>query len=160
VEVKKMKKIGTALAKSKYILKYCNEKEITDCSNKKMQKLLYYTQAWSLALRGKKIFDDDIEAWLHGPVVRQVYDKYKEYGFDPIPSESVKYDESCFTDEDLRFTDSVLEVYCKYDADYLEYRTHVESPWQEGRRNKDKIIALDSMKSYYKEVYDACQSKE
>ncbi len=52
-------------------------------TNKKLQKLLYYAQAWSLVLRDKKLFDDKIEAWIHGPAIRKVYLGYKEFGFNP-----------------------------------------------------------------------------
>ena len=53
-------------------------------TNKKLQKLLYYAQAWSLVLRDKKLFSNKIEAWVHGPAIREVYFEYKKFGFGPI----------------------------------------------------------------------------
>jgi uncharacterized phage-associated protein len=41
-------------------------------SNLKLQKLCYYAQAWSLALRGKPLFPERIEAWAQGPVVPEL----------------------------------------------------------------------------------------
>ena len=52
----------------------------------KLQKLIYYSQAWSLALNGIALFEEDFEAWAHGPVIPEVYQEYKEYGFNALPS--------------------------------------------------------------------------
>ena len=144
----------TALEISKYILQYCKNNKISNCSNKKLQKLLYYVQAWSLAFRDKKLFNDKIEAWLHGPVVSEVYHKYKEFGFDPIMPDMKKFDSKCLSDDDKELIDAVLNGYAKYDAEYLEMRTHIETPWQEARNTKSKVITLDSMKKYYKSVLE------
>lgn len=46
-------------------------------SNMKLQKLLYYAQGFALALLDKPLFDEDFEAWAHGPVLRCIYNKYK-----------------------------------------------------------------------------------
>jgi uncharacterized phage-associated protein len=53
-------------------------------SNLKLQKLLYYAQAWQLALYDEPLFNDRIEAWVHGPVVPSVYRQYKEWAWMPI----------------------------------------------------------------------------
>lgn len=53
----------------------------------KLQKLLYYAQAWSLVFRGKALFYEDIEAWVHGPVIPLVYQRYKHHGYNLIPHE-------------------------------------------------------------------------
>jgi uncharacterized phage-associated protein len=52
----------------------------------KLQKLLYYAQAWSLALNGIALFEDDFEAWAHIPVLPKVYQEYKDYGLNDLPS--------------------------------------------------------------------------
>src|SRR5258708_4115865 len=56
----------------------------------KLQKLVYYAQAWSLALRNKPLFDEDFVAWTHGPVVKSVWRRFKGYGLDAIPAGSTK----------------------------------------------------------------------
>ena len=48
-------------------------------SNLKLQKLLYYAQGCTLALKNAPLFDDPIVAWQHGPVVESIYHKYKSY---------------------------------------------------------------------------------
>lgn len=50
----------------------------------KLQKLLYLAQGFSYAFNDKPLFDDDIEAWVHGPVVPIVYNEYKEYKYNPV----------------------------------------------------------------------------
>src|SRR5689334_14747494 len=53
-------------------------------SNLKLQKLCYYAQAWSLALDGKPLFGERIEAWAHGPAIPALYGRFKKYGFQAI----------------------------------------------------------------------------
>lgn len=69
---------------AKYFI-YISHKEKRPVSNQKLQKLLYYAQAWYLVEYGKKLYEDDIEAWVHGPTIPSVYRKYKKHGSYPIP---------------------------------------------------------------------------
>ena len=145
---------------AKYILKYCQENGVQDCSNKKLQKLMYYIQAWSLAFRNKNLFKAKIEAWLHGPVVREVYHKYKSFGFGPIKENLDSFDKSIFNSDDMDLMNAVLKQYAKFDAGYLEMRTHIERPWIEARNSQDKVITRDMMDSYYKEVLNSNVQKK
>lgn len=43
----------------------------------KLQKLVYYCQAWSLVWDGKPIFEEKIQAWASGPVVRELYNEHR-----------------------------------------------------------------------------------
>jgi uncharacterized phage-associated protein len=56
----------------------------------KLQKLVYYAHAWHLAIKGKELFEDDIEAWPWGPVVRNLYIEFKEFGSKPISGKRAK----------------------------------------------------------------------
>ena len=51
-----------------YILKKCG-----NMSHMKLQKLMYYAQAWSLVWDEEPLFPERIEAWVNGPVVRPLY---------------------------------------------------------------------------------------
>jgi len=138
----------------KYIYNYCNKKGIDDLSNKKLQKLLYYLQAWFLVKTGgETLFDDKIEAWLHGPVVAESYHRYKQYSFNPIFIDVSNYKESKFIKENVEDLDDILDNYAECDADYLEVRTHIEGPWLLARKNKT-YISNKSMLDYYTEVYN------
>jgi uncharacterized phage-associated protein len=46
-------------------------------SHKKLQKLCYYSQAWYCALyNGTPLFEDEVQAWIHGPVIASLYPIY------------------------------------------------------------------------------------
>jgi uncharacterized phage-associated protein len=51
-----------------------------ELSNLKLQKLLYYSQGYNLALTSKPIFEEPIEAWKYGPVVKGIYHQFKVFG--------------------------------------------------------------------------------
>lgn len=100
-------------------------------SNKKLQKICYYVYAWYLAIYHKKLANMFFEAWVHGPVSRELYSYYKGYGWDNIP----QYVGFVLADnETIRFCKTVWELYGGYNADELESRTHLEYPWQNARK--------------------------
>ena len=124
-------------------------------TNKKLQKLLYYAQAWSLVVREKKLFNEKIEAWVHGPAIRKIYLEYKTFGFDPIKKE-IETDVIEKIPADIRnFLDQMWSAYGKYDAAFLEYLSHSEEPWQKARESlephtgSEKEITPESMQSFY-----------
>src|ERR1035437_9478206 len=124
-------------------------------TNKKLQKLLYYAQAWSLVLRDKKLFTDKIEAWIHGPAVRSIYFEYKKFGFGPITESVANTDVSNISIETKKFLNHVWSVYGKKDAAYLEYLSHSEMPWQKAREGLEPNIGSENeispkdMKEFY-----------
>lgn len=125
-------------------------------TNLKLQKLVYYAQAWYLANFGKPLFEDDFEAWVHGPVIPSLYRKYKKYGSAPI-KEDVDFVKlkSKFDAEVIRFLGEVIKVYMPAGGYQLEQMTHIESPWINARGKKEpdekseKVISKRSMKVYY-----------
>jgi uncharacterized phage-associated protein len=122
-------------------------------SNLKLQKLLYYAQAWHLALYGIPLFDEEFEAWVHGPVIPSLYAKYKKFGWKPILEEVEKPE---FHEELQNFLDEVTEEYFMLDAFELEMMVHRETPWIESRGGlpidepSHAIISQQSMKDYFK----------
>jgi uncharacterized phage-associated protein len=74
----------TARRVAEYILFTAHERSI-EMTNLKLQKLLYYCQAWYLAFLGKPLFGERIEAWIHGPVVPPVFGSFKEHRWNVIP---------------------------------------------------------------------------
>ena len=130
------------------------EKDGKPITNKKLQKLLYYAQAWNLVFEDKPLFKEDVEAWVHGPAVRKVYLRFKRFGFAPIAI-TIKKEEDVKKLSKNKVLDAVWRVYGKYDAQYLEELSHNEAPWQEAREglkineSSDNIISLESMKNFY-----------
>lgn len=140
-----------------YYIYRSQRESVTDLTNKKLQKLLYYSQAWFYTIRGKKLFPDKIEAWIHGPAILEVYQRYKDFGYNSI---NVKVKKENFEDlrkEELEILDNVWGVYGILDPDYLEKLTHSERPWIAARMNRapfensSEEISLDIMRDYYGE---------
>ncbi len=133
-------------------------------TNKKLQKLVYYAQAWSLVLNDKKLFSEPIEAWVHGPAVRSLYVQYRHFGFSPI-QEEVNSDDIKLSSKTQKLLDQIWRIYGKMDAGYLEMLTHSEKPWQEAREglegseNSQKEISLKTMKSFYSRKLKVAQAK-
>lgn len=118
----------------------------------KLQKLLYLAQGFSFAFNDKELFSDEIEAWVHGPVVPEVYFKYNGYKFNPI---STVYQLPEFTEEVLEVLNYVKDNYSKYDSKFLEELTHNQEPWMESRsgldpdERSDKTISKLSIANYF-----------
>jgi uncharacterized phage-associated protein len=140
----------TASNIAKHILARFNAKG-APINNVKLQKLLYYTQAWHLAHFDTPLFADPIEAWVHGPVIPAVFREYKYFRWSPITA-SVSYQPSFNV---AYHVDHVLSVYGDFSSWDLERMTHNESPWKEARAGlapdvpSTAIISHESMKTFY-----------
>ena len=150
---KNYKEIPVDLIADYFIWKSKQEDEAI--TNKKLQKLLYYAQAWSVVINKHPLFKDKIEAWVHGPASRSVYFNFRNFGFQPIKKNVLKNDIEKINVKMRDFLDEIWRVYGKHDAQYLELLTHNEKPWQEARRgleiseSSDNEISIDAMKNYY-----------
>ena len=124
-------------------------------SNLKLQKLVDYAQAWHLALHEAPLFEDDFQAWVHGPVIPVLYQKYKPFGWQPILTD-IKPDLSSQLPESIaNFLGEVAEEYFACNAYELERMTHVEDPWLLARKGvspdtpSTAVIEKDWMREYY-----------
>ncbi len=139
---------------AKYFIHIAN-RESKHITNKKLQKLLYYAQAWSVTARQKPLFRDKIEAWVHGPAIRSVYLKYKSFGFAQILQVVAESELSKITIDDKKFLDEVCTVYGKFDSSYLEQLTHSEKPWLDAREGLEAHVGSEneithvSMEEFY-----------
>jgi uncharacterized phage-associated protein len=134
------------------IIERCKARGITDVSNLKLQKLVYYAQAWNLAFTGEPLFADTCEAWVHGPVVACVFGDYKSNRWAPITDAFG----TAVCDPDIRaHIDCVLDAYGDLGATQLERLTHQERPWQEARvglatdEPSRNPISIRSMEEFY-----------
>lgn len=126
-------------------------------TNKKLQKLLYYAQAWNLVFNKKKLFNENIEAWIHGPTIPSVYHLYKRFGYNDIQEPEIESQQfTAFKESERQVLDAVWEMYGKkYDGNYLEYLAHSEEPWQKARQNlppleaSTNVISTGDMREYY-----------
>ncbi len=153
---KQAEELFEALTIAKYFLFLAN-KENKEITNKKLQKLVYYAQAWHLVLHDKPLFKEDIEAWVHGPAIRSLYAEYKGNGFGPISEKGIK--SSIITKKSTKeFLNEIWDIYGRYDAGYLELLSHSEKPWLEARAGLDdyessnNVISTNTMKEFYKSL--------
>lgn len=119
-------------------------------SNLRLQKLLYFVQAFFLVNTENPIFSDDIESWDFGPVIPKVYHRYKYYGssgiltmaidIDSIPELSLK---------EKYMIDEVLDYCAKYNTSFLVDKTIHQQPWKRAKWRWNKVITLDSIKEYF-----------
>lgn len=130
-----------------YILKKQGE-----MSAMKLQKLVYYAQAWSLVWDEKPLFKAKIEAWANGPVVRSLYDKHRgQFSVKQWP----EGDRAKITGEAKKTIDSVLSFYGDKSGQWLSELTHKERPWRDARKGLaddercDKEITHAALAEYY-----------
>lgn len=124
-------------------------------TNLKLQKLLYYSQAWHMVLKGSPLFLEDFQAWVHGPVLPSQYQRFKTFEWRPILEEI----NSPQLSSDLsNFLKEIVDVFGSETATALELMTHNERPWQEARQGlppdvqSTTVISKESMKDFYRSL--------
>ena len=118
----------------------------------KLQKLVYYGQAWSLALRQAPLFDDEIQAWAFGPVAPSLYRLHRgQYVVSRLPIG----DPTAVAPEQARLLHGVIGAYAHLTGTRLSELTHGEAPWQEARQElpagvpSEHVIGQESMRRFY-----------
>ncbi len=117
-------------------------------SHLKLQKLVYYAQGFYLAIFDIPIFEERIEAWMHGPVSPDLYDTYSAHGSNLL-SVDEKFNSDVLNENEKELIDEVYNVYGQFSAWKLRNMTHDESPWQAHESEAD-VIPQDEMKEYFK----------
>jgi len=136
-----------------YLLVECRERGDI-LTNLKLQKLLYYAQAWHLVLKNKPLFAEDFQAWVHGPVLPSQYQRFKKHEWRPILDEITrpKLKEPAVANHLLE----IVNVFGVETATALELMTHNEMPWKKARKGipsdeaSTAIITQESMTAFYK----------
>lgn len=147
-----------AIDVAQYILN-CFHKKGQAITTLKLQKLVYYVQAWSLVWDDAPIFDEDFEAWVNGPVVRSLF--YALKGDYYCPSIINGADSNLLSENQKDTINHVLESYGDLTSVDLVYTTHQERPWQQARAGLpdnavcNNIITKQSMLDFYSEQYQA-----
>ncbi|MGE5343707.1 MAG: Panacea domain-containing protein [Candidatus Omnitrophota bacterium] len=117
----------------------------------KLQKLLYYCQAWSLVWDESPLFEEQIEAWANGPVVREIYNEHRTQ----FKIASINGDPSTLSNIQRETIDSVLNYYGDKPSQWLSDLTHMEDPWKLARvglsygERGNNVISHASMAEYY-----------
>lgn len=122
----------------------------------KLLKLIYYADGCYLALHDEPMFEEPILAWEHGPVVREVYDRYMDSPYQLTLSEIDKVDLQKFNKKDSLLLQSVYSQFGQYSAWGLANMTHEEEPWIEATNNGkiyNKVISNSSIGTYFCKNY-------
>jgi uncharacterized phage-associated protein len=119
-----------------------------DITPLKLQKLLYYAEGYSLALRGEPLFREPIMAWRYGPVVRSVYKTYEFAGRNSIPC-LADLDMTGFQQDELDIIKTVMDFYGSFSAQKLVDMTHSEYPYR--NTPLDHEISRDDMREFFRE---------
>lgn len=144
-----LEKVALYVLNSKY--------EITNMS---LQKLLYYIEAFAELFLNRSIYESAPQAWMYGPVYRTIYDKYKEFGKNPIVVDLKDY----ATDIDSKLVcviDYVMENFGIYNGTVLKEFTHAEDPWINAHSGygKSEICEVEISHDSIKKYFDAMNEK-
>lgn len=168
VSLRKGKPMYHVLDVCRHVINYSNEKNY-GISNLKLQKILYFIQAFFLinSPKGEACFPERIEAWDFGPVVPEAYHEYKQYGGGDIPtidsyfvfdrkdpwsSEKLEYRDDQIRERDRRLMDEVVDRFADYAATDLVKLTHRQAPWKEAYvPNENQEITVKAIKDYFNE---------
>ncbi len=101
--------------------------------------------------------DTAFQAWIHSPVSPELWNDYKEYGWNEIKQKV--FDESKLDKNVLELLDAVWTTYGDKSGYELEAITHLEEPWKKARKGlgefepSTKLIDTEDMKTYYRSIY-------
>ena len=119
----------------------------------KLQKLVYYAQAWSLVWDERPLFPERIEAWANGPVCPDLYKMHQ--GHFTVTAEQIGGNPKKIDNDGQDTIAGVLKFYGDKSAQWLSDLTHEEDPWRDARRGLDDgergtcEIKLAAMAEYY-----------
>lgn len=152
------------------IILYCQSQGYT-INPLKLQKLLYFAQAWQIVRSNKEdtLFSELPEAWVNGPVYRSIYDILKTKFYKNNNFKNIKCDTdekisnelnrlisiSNLTEEQQSLLFDVLKVYGAMSDEKLVFATHAAKPWNNARKGYrplercTNIISIDDMYNYY-----------
>lgn len=118
-------------------------------SHLKLQKILYFIQAYFLKDTGGPCFADEIRAWDYGPVVPSVHGIYKVYGNANIPNTGNRDVLADISAEDKLLLDIVVDSAAQYSASSLAELTQRQAPWKAAYGKSDNIIYPEAIKQYF-----------
>lgn len=137
------------------VAKYILEKQ-GEMTAMKLQKLVYYSQAWHAVWEEKPLFSEQIQAWVNGPVVLALYDFHR--GKFLVNSFDITLSNQYLTDAEKDSIDKVLSFYGDKSSQWLSDLTHSEEPWKSAREGLasnergNREITIGAMAEYYESL--------
>lgn len=135
-----------------------------DITNMAVNKVVYFVYSDHLVETSKPLVVAKIEAWLHGPVFRELYHEFKRWGDAPIRGRATKVDATTgeivvaaapFTKEEQLYLEKLIDRYICFSAAQLRAISHTEGgPWHkvwehEGRSNPGMRISDELIMTYH-----------
>ena len=140
--------MASVLDVAAYVVQKCGS-----LTTMKLQKLVYYCQAWSLAWDEEPLFDEDFEAWANGPVCPVLF--YQHKGLFSVPSTFLQaHRDYPFTETQKETMDAVLRDLADKPPQWLSDLTHSELPWKNARKGCEPgeycnaVISKEDMQQY------------
>jgi len=166
---------------AKYVGLSLLSKELS-VSHLKLQKILYYCQAWHMVFFGREntLFAEKPQAWVNGPVYPSIYNEYKDktetmrdhlklsdFYQGSLEDGFKEYAEKMnFEPDEAELLESIILLYGEKSQNHLVFFTHTEKPWTEKREGLKPFerstaeLSLDTMYSYYKERHESNRRNE
>jgi uncharacterized phage-associated protein len=118
----------------------------------KLQKLVYYCQAWAMVLLRRPLFAEKFQAWAHGPVVYELFALHRGHF---VVGKWPTGDAAALDGEAVRIIDGVVVHYGAMAAEILSDLTHAEKPWKEARaglpegHRSEAEIPTEALREFY-----------
>jgi uncharacterized phage-associated protein len=142
----------TANEAAEYLISLAHERG-EPVNNLKLQRLLYYAQAWHLGLEGTPLFPEKFEAWMTGPLIPALYWAYKPHGIRPIPEPASV---PGLPQDVARFLTGIADDYLSVGEYELDEMATRETPWRAARVGLDRAdpsrneISEDEMRVFFR----------
>ena len=133
---------------AEYFLYLDDQNDGDGISNLKLQKLVYYAQGFYSAVFDRALFNSQISAWVHGPVVIDLYHECSNFGKNPILAPDA-IDHGKLNSDESEMIEEVFEVFGQFSAWKLRNMTHEEDPWLNHEHLAD-VIPLPEITEYFK----------
>ncbi len=139
----------------------CLFDEVEEVTPLMLQKLLYFTQGLSFVVLKRPLFEEDCQAWVHGPVYPKAYQLFKNFSYNPIDDARFSLLENAgngLTKKEKEVVHLVSETFGLYSGKVLEQITHNERPWKKARSgltddlSSDAVIPQSEIRSYFEKV--------
>ena len=128
----------------------------------KLQKLVYYAQAWALVLLDKPLFEEELQAWAHGPVAVSIFNRFNGFGWQALPVSACDVE---FDEDTINVLNEVWDAYGHMSGKELEKLTHSEYPWSNARKGlspeakSNAVIEKVVIAEFYSRLYSEASNE-
>ncbi|MBV2235580.1 MAG: DUF4065 domain-containing protein [Sterolibacterium sp.] len=153
----------TAPQLADYLLKKAHQHTGANLNLMKLGSLVYYAEAWSLAVFDRELVNEELQAWDHGPVFPSLWEKLSSKGWNALTANEL---DDCATtlDEDTRgLLDDVWQAYGEFSQTELGKMIKQDGPWKAARRGlpdwdlSKRPIKRDGMAQFYKAAFETAE---